>query len=242
VVALLNRLLDRPVTTPIPSPPDFELGRVDREIDRLLRLAAEHNPELRRLRAQIERDRHGLALARLAYWPDLTLGFEWMYLAGRRAFQPPPNPQTGMPAPVNRLSESGSDNWAVLVGLNLPVWFEKIRGGIREARQRLHATQHEYAATRNRVAFEIEDALARVRAQQELAELFAQTIIPQARQAFEVSRSRYAGGAGSFLFVIDNWQKWLTFTVHYYRALGELERSVADLEQAIGLALSQTGE
>ena len=65
--------------------------------------------------------------------------------------------------------------------------------------------------------------------------------IPQSRQAYEVSRASYTAGRGEFLFVIDNWQKWLTFTIQYHRALGELERSVADLEEALGLSLGEAG-
>jgi cobalt-zinc-cadmium efflux system outer membrane protein len=89
------------------------------------------------------------------------------------------------------------------------------------------------------VYFEIEDALARVRAQQELGVLFRDTIIPQAQQAYEVSRAAYTAGTTGFLFVIDNWRKWLTFTIQYHRALGELERGIADLEQAVGLSLGE---
>jgi cobalt-zinc-cadmium efflux system outer membrane protein len=99
---------------------------------------------------------------------------------------------------------------------------------------------HQYKAAKNRVYFQIEDAFTRVQAQQELAELFNSTIIPQAKQAYEVSRIGYVVGRSDFLDVIDNWQKWLTFNIQYHRAIGELERSVADLEQAIGLSLAET--
>ncbi len=241
IAALLNRLLNRPPARALPRPDDFDFRRVDTRLERLFELAVDKNPDLRRVRQQIERDRQNVELARLAYWPDLTLGFEWMYMRPREAFVPPPDPQTGMVPMVNRMSESGMDNWAITAALNLPVWFEKIEGAIREARRGLLASQHEYVAARNSVYFQIADALARVRAQQELAELFRDTIIPQAQQAYEVSRAAYSSGTADFLFVIDNWQKWLTFTVQYHRALGELERSVADLEEAIGLSLSEAG-
>jgi cobalt-zinc-cadmium efflux system outer membrane protein len=241
VVAMLNRLLDRRPATPVPEPVDFALRRVGAELERLIGLAVERNPDLQRLREQIERDRQSMELAKLAYWPDFTLGFEWMQMDPRGAFEPLPNPQTGIRPSAPQLSEDGTDNWAIVFGMNVPIWFEKIQAGIREARSRLLASQHQYVGTRNRVHFEVEDALARVRAQRELAEIFDKTIIPQARQAFEVSRSTYTAGRGDFLFVIDNWQKWLTFTIQYHRALGELERSVADLEEALGMSLGEAG-
>jgi cobalt-zinc-cadmium efflux system outer membrane protein len=239
VVAQLNRLMNRPPLTPVPPPRAFSPELAGLELDRLLSLAAEANPELARLRQQLARDRERVKLAELAFWPDFTLGAEWIQMSPRTPFVPPPNPQTGIVPPYSKLSEAGSDNWAIVFGLNLPIWYEKICGGIREARQRLLATQSEYVSAHNRVQFEIEDALARVRAQQELAGLFATTIIPEAQQAYEVSLVSYEAGQTDFLFVIDNWQKWLTYTIQLQRALGDLERSVADLEQSLGMSLAQ---
>ena len=239
--AMLNRVLNRRPDTLVRQPEDFDFRRIDLELERLFALAADSNPELNRLKQQIERDREAVRLAKLAYWPEFTLGFEWIQIDARGAFQPPRNPETGVRPPAPQLSEDGSDNWAIVFGLNIPLWFEKIEGGIREARSRLRASQQQYISETNRIHFAVADALSRVRAQQELAELFDGTIIPQAQQAYEVSRAAYTSGRGDFLFVIDNWQKWLAFTIQYHRALGELERSVADLEQALGLSLSEAG-
>lgn len=238
-VAMLNRVVSRPPATPVPTLGEYDVRSVDVQMDALFAAAAEHNPDLQRLKQQLERDRQNVELAKLAYWPDFTLGFEWMDMRPREAFVPPPNPQTGMVPPVNRMSEDGSDNWAITLSVNIPLWIEKIEAGIREANSRRMATQHEFVAAKTRANFEIEDAPARVPAQSEMAAIFKDTIIPQAQQAYEVSRASYSAGASDFLFVIDNWQKWLMFTIQYHRALGELERSVADLAAAIGLSLSE---
>ena len=239
--AMLNRVVNSPPGTPVPASGEYDVRSVDLRLDTLLAAAAEHNPDLQRLEQQLERDRHGVELAKLAYWPDFMLGFEWMYMRPRAAFVPPPNPQTGLVPPVSRLSEAGTDSWAITLGVNVPLWMEKIEAGIREANSRRLATQHEHAAAKSRVNFEIEDALARVLAQRELAAIFKDTIIPQAQQAYEVSRASYSAGASEFLFVIDNWQKWLMFTIQYHRAVGELERGVAELEAAVGQSLSDAG-
>jgi outer membrane protein TolC len=137
------------------------------------------------------------------------------------------------------MSEDGMDNWVIMAGVNVPIWFEKIDAGIREARARVSASMHEYVSAKNMVHFRVQDALTDVQAQQELAELFESTIIPQARQAYEVSQAGYMSGRSDFQYVIDNWRKWLVFTVQYHRAIGQLERSIADLEQAIGLSLEE---
>ena len=199
------------------------------------------NPALKRLQRQVDRDQQAVELSKLAYWPDFTLGVEWMPIEPRDAFRPPPNPLTGQRPKVSKLSETARDNWAITFGFTLPIWFHKIEAGIREARYRLLAAQRQYESTRNRVSFQVEDALERVRSQRELAALFEGTIIPQARQTYLVSQASYIAGTSDFLYVIDNWRKWLVFEIQYHRSLGELERSVADLEQAVGLSFSDAG-
>ena len=236
--ARLNQLLGRDPGTPVAEPVDFEIRRAQLSVDDLLAKAAKANPGLKRLEHQIVRDREAVGLARLAYWPNFTVGLEWMIMDGRSAFEPPRNPATGRRPPSPQLSEEGSDNWAILFGFTLPIWGDKIRAGVREAELKVAASNLQYASARDRLQFEIEDALARVRAQQELAALFKNTIIPQAEQTYRVSQASYSAGTSDFLYVIDNWRKWLAFTIQYYRSLGELERSVADLEQAVGLSLT----
>lgn len=240
--AMLNALLNRDPVTPVPSPTAFEVRNTELVLQSLFEKAASANPELARLQRQIERDKQAVELAKLAYWPDFNVGFEWMYMEPRDAFRPPPNPQTGQRPTVSRMSEDGSDNWAIMFGFNLPIWYDKIEAGIREARSQVSASMHAYVSEKNMVNFRIEDALTNVEAQQELAELFDSTIIPQARQAYEVSQAGYLAGRADFQYVIDNWRKWLVFTIQYHRAIGQLERSVADLEQAIGLSLEEAEE
>ncbi|MFQ5489595.1 MAG: TolC family protein [Phycisphaerae bacterium] len=239
--ARLNELLDRPVTTPVPTPEGFSIRQADLSLENLLAKAVKANPALKRLEHRIEREVHAVELARLAYWPDFMLGFEWMSMESRKSFRPPPNPMTGQRPAVPKLSEDGTDNWGITFGFTLPIWFDKIKAGIDEATYNLAAARREYQSARNRVDFQIEDALERVRSQRDLAALFDGTIIPQARQTYQVSQASYIAGTNDFLYVIDNWRKWLVFNIQYYRSLGDLERSVADLEQAIGLSLSEAG-
>ncbi len=241
IVARLNEVLDRQPQTEIKTPDEFDVRDVDLAIDNLLEKAADANPDLKRIEYQIERDRESLELARLAYWPDFAVGFEWMSMNPRDAFEAPINPATGRRPVTPQLSEDGSDNWAITFGFSLPIWFDKIEGGIEEATRRLASSRAQYRSTSNRIEFAVEDALERVEAQEELALLFRDTIIPQAEQTYRVSQTSYAAGTSDFLYVIDNWRKWLVFTIQYYRSVGELERSVADLEQAIGLSLTEVG-
>ena len=241
-VSLLNTLLDRPHVTSVRSPPDYDVRRFDVRLEQLLARALLENPELRRSKQQVARDEQAVRLARLAYWPDFTLGFEWMQMDPRGAFNPRRNPTTGVRPGSPQLSEDGSDNWAITFGFNVPLWIERIEGGIREAEQRLSASRREQVSMQNTVTFRVQDALARVRSLRDIANLYATSIVPQAQQAYEVSRAGYIAGTSDFQYVIDNWQKWLFFRIEYYRTLGDLERSVADLEQAVGISIVEAGK
>lgn len=236
-VALINSILDRPPGTPVASVQAYDIRRFSPRLKELLSMAMTRNPELEKIASQVERDEQSLELAKLAYWPDFTVGFEWMYMDPRSAFRPPVNPQTGMRPRVSQLSEEGTDNWAITVSLNLPVWFERIEAGIREARERLSSSRRKHHATKNKLTYQVEDALARINSQREVADLYATAIIPQAEQAFQVSREGYITGTSDFQFVIDNWQKWLFFRLQYFRTIAEMEQSVADLEQAVGVSM-----
>ncbi len=239
-VALINSILDRSPSTEVPPLSEYDIRRLNPRLDELLLRAYERNPELQRFERQIERDEQSLRLAKLEYWPDFTLGFEWIQMDPRGAFRPPVNPQTGMRPRVSQMSENGSDNWAITFGFNVPIWFERIEGGIREARERLSASRRQLRSAKNRITYQVEDALARIDSQRDIADLFATAIIPQAEQAYQVTREGYITGTSDFQFVIDNWQKWLFFRLQYYRTLGDLERSVADLEQAVGVSVIET--
>ncbi|MCK6456711.1 MAG: TolC family protein [Phycisphaerae bacterium] len=236
-VALINSILDRPPSTEVPPLGEYDIRRLDPRLNELLAQSYRRNPELRELERQIERDQQSLDLAKLEYWPDFTVGFEWMAMNPRTPFIPPVNPDTGMRPPYSRMSEEGTDSWAIMAGVNLPIWFERIEGGIREARERLSASRRQLHSAKNRITYQVEDALARIRSQRDIAGLFSTAIIPQAEQAYQVSRQGYITGTSDFQFVIDNWQKRLFFRLQYYRTLGDLERSVADLEQTVGVTV-----
>ena len=241
-VARLNELLARAPMTPVTPPPEFDVRTDNHSVEDLMVQAVEFNPKLRRLRRKIMRDGEAVKLAALAYWPDVTIGAEWIAMDPRGAFKPPINPTTGRRPMVSQMSENGSDNWAVTVGFNLPIWRDKIEAGIGEAQSRLAASRQAYASAKNTVRYVVQDALDRVESQRELARLFFDTIIPQAEQTYRVSQASYTAGSSDFLQVIDNWRKWLGFSIQYHRALGQLERSVADLEEAVGLSLAEVRE
>lgn len=236
--AQLNQLIAAPATSEIPQTTPADPPRIAGDVERLIALASEHNPTLAMLRQQLAADRARIELARLGYWPDLTLGFEWSHVEGRGAFIPPVNPMTGQRPPINRKSEVGDDNWAITVQMNLPIWSQRIEAAKREARQRLHETESALRDRENRVAFRIMDAWSRVEAQQHTLRVLDTELIPQSRQTYEVTLTAYQSGSATFITLIDNWRRWLDFELMRHRETVDLESAVADLQREVGLQLS----
>jgi outer membrane protein TolC len=210
---------------------------VDAEVEQLVALAADHSPDLAALREQIQRDREQVELAKLGYWPDVTLGMEWNYLEGRDAIVPPVNPMTGVRPRVNRASEVGDDNWGILLQINLPIWSQRIEAAKREARERLSATQNELRDTENMIAFRIFEAWSRVESQQHTLRVLDSELIPQSRQTYQVTLTAYQAGDSGFVTLIDHWQRWLDFELMRHRETVDLEIAFSDLQRQVGMQL-----
>jgi len=216
--ARLNQLMDRPNDAPLADPPIIELQQINAELDELLARAAEHSPALAKVHERIEQFRQRKKLARLNRWPDLTVSANYNAVDDE-----------GL-----SMAATGDDQWWFGFGVNLPIWVEKHEAAEREALNGMLEGVADLTAERNRIAFQIQEAYLKVEAQQKLVRLFRDTIVPQARQTVEASRSGYRAGSVDFLTLMDNWRKLLNFELMQHRALAEMERAVADLERAVG--------
>ena len=235
--AALNQLLDHVPGRGLPPTERIAPQVFDADVEQLIALAAEHNPELAVLTHQAERDREAMDLARLAHWPDATIGFEWTYTKPRNPFIPPINPQTGVRPPYSDKSDKGDDNWALMLQLNLPIWLDRIEAAKREAWQRLQRTQHEKHAAVNMITFRVYDAWMRVQTQQDTIKLLESTLILQVRQTYDVSLTAYQAGKTDFLTVIDNWRRLLDFELMLHREVADLETAFSELQREVGLQL-----
>jgi outer membrane protein TolC len=216
--AMLNRMLDRHVTAPLPAPRRVELSQLELQLDQLLADAAQSNPSLQKVRERIEAYRQRLKLAKLNRLPDLTLSLTYNAVD-----------DSGL-SPV----ADGKDQWWLGFGFNLPVWGDKLDAAEREARYGLMSGVAELTDQQNTIAFRVQDTMARVDTQQRLAILFRDVIVPQARQTVDASASAYRAGKMEFLTVVDNWRRLLDYELMYHQSLSQFEQALAELQQVIG--------
>ena len=216
--AMLNRLLDRPVTAPLPDPPAASVQDIGERLDALLATAARSNPTLHRLREQLEGDRQRLRLARLNRLPDLTVGLQYNAVD-----------DDGLAIRAN-----GDDQWWLTLGVNLPIWNDKYDAARREATLGGLESLALLHAEGDRVEFEVRDAYERVRAGLGNVTLLRQRIVPEAERAVDATLSQYRGGGGDFLAVMEAWRRVLRLRQMLYGQEAMAEQAAADLRRAVG--------
>jgi outer membrane protein TolC len=213
IAAKLNTLLNRDPRQPLGMPREPAVSESGRSLDELERLALAGRPELKSAELAIERNEQARALAERQYYPDFEFAVQ--------RFQ----------------NFQAVDGFGAVATVNIPFSFwtkEKYDAGVREAKAAAKSARAEYQSWQNLTRFQITEVMAKVTAQQQVADLYRTTILPQAEQNLEAARAGYRTGRAGFLDVIEAERALLEFRLGYYRALTDREIQRAALEQVVG--------
>lgn len=212
VVARINRILNRPPSTPLPPPAEFGRSSFEYDLEALQRMVLENSPALRAEDHAIERDETALSLARREYLPDFALS------AG--------------------ISDRGQlDNiWEVRLGVEVPFYFwRKQRYGVREASETLVSSMEGRQAVKQSVLYRVKDLYELARTSEDLVELYERGIIPQATLSLQSAVSGYSVGNVDFLTLLDNLITLLEDELRYTREQTQYEKALARLEEVVGV-------
>lgn len=201
----------------------LDLPSAPAEIDLLYDAAVRCRPELQERLHAIVRDQRRQELANLQYYPDVTLGAGWQAVTKDDALS---------------LRANGHDNVAFTVGINLPIWQDKLRAGVREAEHRTVQSARHYDATRDETFRLIRRLIAQADALQQQIELFQGNIIPTARQTLDTSIGEYRVDKVDFEQIIDNWTALLELQIQLARLETTLGQVLASLERVVGCQLA----
>lgn len=212
--AAMNR--KRASVLPFPDALEIEVSEVD--VESLIALVLRDNPGIGELRSAAARAGKSAELADLSGWPDITLGADYF--------------ETG--DAVTPIPGSGNDPIAIRVSMNLPIWRGSYAAQKREARRLEAAAQGQLRQRESRlradleqVAYELDDAGRQIA-------LYRDTLLPRARQSFEVTQTAYRAATSTLLDVIDAERTLLAFEKAYWRATSDYGQSLADLEALCG--------
>jgi len=214
--AKLNTLLNRDPRGSFGIPREPSATMPSQSLEDLERLALSSRPELKAAELAIEKSQHAQAYAERQYYPDFEVGVQ--------RFQ----------------NFQAVDGFGAIATVNIPFSFwtkRKYDAGVREAKASAAAARAEHHNWQNVTRFQITEFAAKMQAQQQVADLYRTTILPQAEQHFEAARAAYRTGRTGFLDVLEAERAVLEFRLAYYRALVEREIQAATLEQVVGSAL-----
>ena len=204
-----------------------DLPAVPEQLDRLYQVALISRPELQGKLQAISRDERLVELARLNYFPDVTVGVTWYDLTTDHALSKTAN---------------GENSLGLAVGINLPIWQGKLRAGVREARNRTAESARLYQASRDETLRLIRRLTVQAQAQEQQLELFDKTLLPEAEHTLSRASEGYKVGRTNPVRVIDNWIQLMNFRLKEASLQASLGQTLASLERVVGEQLTRLKE
>ncbi len=226
----LARVLSIPPKTNLRARDELPETPVPEQLDRLYQLALRARPELKGRMEAILRDRQKVELAKLDFYPDVTVGLSWSVITSDQSISPVRN---------------GNDTVGLAFSLNLPIWKEKLHAGVREAQNREAESASLYQVARDDTYRFIRRFTVQARALEEQIKLYREPktgIIAKSEQALRVSFADYRVDKIDALQVLDNYTQLLRFRIQLTRLEASLGQVLASLERAVGARLAEHPE
>lgn len=223
----LARVLSIPPKSDLLAQDEPPRTTVPEELDRLYEVALRVRPELQGRMQAILKAQQTVELAKLDYYPDVTIGVNWSLITTEQSISPVRN---------------GNDNIGLLFSINLPIWKQKLDAGVREARNREAESASLYQVARDDTFRFIRRLTVQARALEEQIKLYREAkvgIIPKAEQALRVSFADYRVDKIDALQVLDNYTQLLNFRIQLVRLESSLGQVLASLERAVGARLTE---
>jgi outer membrane protein TolC len=219
--AALNLALGRDPRAPLSLAQDLGLQPLKSPLDALIDAGLKYHQELLEAVLTEKNAKTALALARMEFLPDFTVGYSQnRYLVGTAA---PANGDT-------------KDN-SVSVGINLPVffWFKQ-KEDVASASSLLEAAR----ADRRGAELQTESAILQLdrstRLAYDTALLYRDSLIPLARQDFQVALIAYQSGKVDFTTLSATLTRIYEARIGYLTAANQFLAGRVALQQAIGRA------
>ncbi len=215
----LNALLDRGPAEPcrfsFPDAGPLELPAAAALA--LIQRAREFGP-VRVSAHRVLRRESSVSLARLGYFPDFSVGYEYIDI------EQPDSPE-GMPEP-----DEPEDPQILGVGFNLPLWWNKNKARVEQAKGLLEAER----ASRRQLIREAEaaalGAISRAFEAEENRALYEQRLLPQARERLQLSEQDYVTGRVDLDRLVDAERDVLALELLRARAVADREGALAELD------------
>jgi len=212
--ANINALLDLTADSPLGQAREIPFYALTADLDTLRQKAEEKSPRLEEARLMIEEGETEVKMARKEFLPN------FMVQVGK-----------GFKGPL-------PDMYEFMVGVEIPLYAGRKQVPLLEqAVSRLSGSRHDYASMKNDVGYMVTESYTMARTSGDLAGLYKDKILPQARLAYESSLANYQTGKVDFLMLVSDITNLFTYQTEYVRNLSSLWSSAARLEELTSLEL-----
>lgn len=215
----LNALLERPPWAPIGSPEELHARRLSLPLAQLVAEADGSRPELKAQEHLVRGSKDSLALAKMGYLPDLKIGGQYIGIGS---------------SGVRGFVHDGHDIWAATIGLSIPIWIDRVKAHVDEARAQVMARQFQRRDLTDMVNDQVQRAYHRLMAAARNERIYRTTLLPQSQERIASARAGYQTGIVDFLTLIDSLRSFEEVRLVRYKSIAQYQRDAADLERAVG--------
>ena len=209
----LNALLVRPVGTPVGEPEDLQLTALDVSLESLVAASQANAPMLKRDQIMIARSQLAIYAARKEYKPDFGVSGGYYYMGS----MPP-------------MYEFRFD-------VKIPLQRARRQAAVAEQLSTAEQARSTYDSTRLDLQARIQEDYQMASTAGRLAQMYRDTVLPQARLALESSIASYQTGRVDFLSVVTNFGTVLEYEMSYVDELATYHTAVSRLEAMTGTPL-----
>ena len=249
VLGIRTSLMDVPLSTPLPVPPEVALNP-----DAIIELAFNSRLDLRAAMMSVDAAEQQVLLEIREVIPTFQLGLAFERLERR---SPPDrnlladfnratlaNQQFSMPSfqtNAERSADRSAEIDAILgpsLSVTLPL-FDQNQAQIARARFLFDQEIRRLESMEISAIQSVRKALAAAQANWNIARSFARDVVPQAVRNLDLSRESYRAGRSSLITVLDSQRELLKSRRNYVAALQSAAESVAELERATARPISE---
>lgn len=219
VIAKLNIALNRPAHFSLPEPRPLSLKKLKLSDAELISLLRVENPNLKVFDFMAAREDLAVELARKDYYPDVTLGVDYIDTESRSDMDP---------------EDNGKDPVIAKVSVNVPIWHQKYESAKNEARARHRSVIKERREKENALIADLEMALYKVRDADRKISLYRDSLLPKAEQNIRLTQQAFTADKAGFLDLIDSQRILLGFQLEHKRATADSAQRLAEIEMLTG--------
>lgn len=188
------------------------------DFEQLTACALAARPELESQLAIVRRDLQKICLASLQHRPDFTVGLNWIGTS-----------DAGISPVAN-----GDDAVLLGIGFNLPVYTQRIRAAVCEARAARLASTAKLEVIQDQIAQEIFETVTQLESVDITSALLRDDILPKSIRTLELSIEEYSTGRMDYNQLISNWRNVLKYRIALANLQSNRMRLLASLARQVG--------